>query len=414
MNRRRAPAVIMNMFYTGLGIARNLGENGVPVIGLGAHRSIYGNFSRFCKFLPCPDSRDQQDALLAFLIELGKKQERRPVIFPTRDHDVLFLSRHEAELRDYFIIPLPGREVIDNIINKWKMIEIARLCGVPVPGSYLVESQADLEKLSEINFPCVLKPVCSAAWRAKGAWRAVGGRKAIAISSFAELCAEYERISRVDKRSMVQELVPGGDDQLYILGSYLNAESEPLAHFAARKLIQYPKGFGTGCLIESVRSEEIEELTFKLLKHLGYRGISEVEYKRDPTDGRFKLIEINPRHWDWHRLGTRCGANLSYIAYRDLTGDTIEKRCVASAVGVKWVAERELFLFAAEELISNGLALGQLRGLVKGRKEYGSFSWSDPLPGLVALLQLLFQIFVALARRLLRPIRLLRARRGES
>jgi len=29
-------AVVMNMFYTGLGIARSLGEQGIPVIGLTA------------------------------------------------------------------------------------------------------------------------------------------------------------------------------------------------------------------------------------------------------------------------------------------------------------------------------------------------------------------------------------------
>ncbi len=414
MDRSRAPAIVMNMFYTGLGIARNLGEMGIPVIGLGAHCLASGNFSRFCKFVPCPDSRDRPDELVDFLVRLGRDQKQKPVIFPTRDHDVIFLAQRGGELRDHFIIPMPGWEVIDNIINKWKMLEIASLCRIPVPRSYLIESPSDLERLGAISFPCVLKPVYSASWRAKGAWRAVGGRKAISVSSFDELCAEYQMVSRVERQAIVQELIAGGDDQLYILGSYLNSRSEPLAYFAARKLVQYPEGFGTGCLIESVRLEELEELTFRLLKFLGYHGISEVEYKRDPSDGKFKLIEINPRHWDWHRLGTRCGANLSYVAYRDLTGDPIEKRCVASAIGVKWVAEREFFLFAAEGLISNGLALGRLRGLAKGKKEYGSFSWNDPLPGLVALFQLSCQILAALARRLLRPIHMLRPRRGES
>ena len=33
-------AVVMNLFYTGLGVARSLGEKGVRVIGLTAHRRI--------------------------------------------------------------------------------------------------------------------------------------------------------------------------------------------------------------------------------------------------------------------------------------------------------------------------------------------------------------------------------------
>ena len=53
----RPPAVVMNMFYTGLGIARSLGEHKIPVIGLTSQRGIYGNFTRYAKTVFCPDSR---------------------------------------------------------------------------------------------------------------------------------------------------------------------------------------------------------------------------------------------------------------------------------------------------------------------------------------------------------------------
>jgi D-aspartate ligase len=405
MTKSYIPAVVMNLFYTGLGIARNLGEMGIPVIGLGSQRSTYGNFSRFCKFLLCPDSRDQQEELLAFLLQLRKGQERCPVIFPTRDHDVIFLARYETELRDHFVIPMPGAEVIDSILNKWKMLEIASRCGVPIPRSYLLQSEADCQKLSEIPFPCVLKPVYAASWRAKGAWEAVGGRKAIAVFSLEELRAEYDRIRKIDKRAIVQELIQGGDDRLYILGSYLNADSEPLAYFTAQKLIQSPQDFGTGCLIEGVRLEQIEEPTFRLLQRLGYHGISEVEYKQDPSDGQFKLIEINPRHWDWHRLGTRCGVNLSYVAYRDLTGQPLPKRRVIARTGMKWIAEREFVFFVVKGLLEDGLSLRRVRELAKGSREYGTFAWNDPLPFIISFFQLAPLLLAALARRVRRSLR---------
>jgi predicted ATP-grasp superfamily ATP-dependent carboligase len=46
-----------------------------------------------------------------------------------------------------------------------------------------------------------------------------------------------------------------------------------------------------------------------------------VEFKRDPRDGGFKLMEINPRLWQWHGLATACGVDLPRIAYADLVGD---------------------------------------------------------------------------------------------
>ena len=92
----------MNMYYTGLGIARSLGSQSIPVIGLSAEGGVYGNFTRYARVLRSPDSRACPDALLEYLIRLGQKLGSPSVIFPTRDDDVVFLDRYREELRPYF------------------------------------------------------------------------------------------------------------------------------------------------------------------------------------------------------------------------------------------------------------------------------------------------------------------------
>src|ERR1017187_9589024 len=96
-------AVVMNMFYTGLGIARSLGEHGIPVVGLTSQRGVYGNFTRYARTVLCPDSRNQPEQLLAYLLEMGRQIGHRSVIFPTRDDDVLFLDRFRGELERHFV-----------------------------------------------------------------------------------------------------------------------------------------------------------------------------------------------------------------------------------------------------------------------------------------------------------------------
>jgi D-aspartate ligase len=59
----------------------------------------------------------------------------------------------------------------------------------------------------------------------------------------------------------------------------------------------------------------------RLLRQLGVHGISQVEFKLDPRSGEFKLIEVNPRLWQWHGLAAACGVDLTHIAYLDLTGN---------------------------------------------------------------------------------------------
>ena len=49
---------------------------------------------------------------------------------------------------------------------------------------------------------------------------------------------------------------------------------------------------------------------------LGHTGLSQVEFKRDPRDGVLRLMEINPRLWQWHGLAAACGVDLPRIAYR--------------------------------------------------------------------------------------------------
>jgi carbamoylphosphate synthase large subunit len=80
---------------------------------------------------------------------------------------------------------------------------------------------------------------------------------------------------------------------------------------------------GSARIGEAVWVDEVVEEGLAFLRALGYHGISQVETKRDPRDGRYKLMEINPRLWQWHSLAAACGVDLPYIAYRDLVGEPL-------------------------------------------------------------------------------------------
>ncbi len=60
-----------------------------------------------------------------------------------------------------------------------------------------------------------------------------------------------------------------------------------------------------------------------LLAATGFDGITQIEFKRDPRDGSFRLIEINLRTWQWHSLARRCGVDLVGMCYRHATGEDV-------------------------------------------------------------------------------------------
>ena len=81
---------------------------------------------------------------------------------------------------------------------------------------------------------------------------------------------------------------------------------------------------GSARVGEAIWVDEIVGQGLDLLRALDFHGISQLETKRDPRDGRYKLMEVNPRLWQWHGLAAACGVDLPVIAYRDLTGEKVE------------------------------------------------------------------------------------------
>jgi predicted ATP-grasp superfamily ATP-dependent carboligase len=385
----------MNMFYTGLGVARSLGEADVPVIGLSAHRNTYGNFTRYARIRACPDSRHEPERLLDFMIRLGNSFPEPSILFPTRDDDVLFLDRFRERLSECFILVLSPPEPLRTALDKWETYRFARAAGMAVPGTWQVESPEDLDRAaSEARFPCVLKPVSAHHWRQKSNWQLVGSRKAIPVESPRDLHAEYANVSKAESRALVQELVPGSDDNLWIAACYMNREGVLTAGFTARKLMQVPSGFGTGCLVRTVDRPDLLDRAAALLTAMGFQGLAEVEFKYDAQTFEYKLIEINPRPWDQHRLGNALGIDLIRTAYSDLAGSSLAMPANRRVGPKTWIAEDVFALALLRSLWRrDGQFLSMLR-MASGDRVFPIASLRDPLP-LAALIGL--QIIPTLA-----------------
>jgi D-aspartate ligase len=375
------PVLILNLFHSGLAIARDLAGRNVRVIGLSADHKIYGNFTRFCEVRFVPNSQEEPEQLAKVLLQFAPELTGS-VIFPTRDADVLFLDRYREELSAHYRLALPPHDCLLRVMDKHALTTIAEKSGTPVPRTARISSTRELHRVEmEVGFPCVLKPVYAVNWRTGEGCSKVGGRKAILVENQQQLEHEYGIVSTVDPEVLVQQWIPGSAEQIVICGGYVSRGGDALAYFTARKLVQSPDDFGTGCLVESMEIPEIVPLTQRLWKSLRYEGMAEVEYKQDKNSGKYYLIEINTRHWDWHGLGGASGINLTWTAYCDLTG-RLRDQVQMPIVEAKWIAEDALLIYLLKALCCRQMSLGDLRRKLGGRRIYSVFSWNDPLPSL--------------------------------
>jgi predicted ATP-grasp superfamily ATP-dependent carboligase len=81
---------------------------------------------------------------------------------------------------------------------------------------------------------------------------------------------------------------------------------------------------------------EVARLSAELVGALGYAGICGTEYKPDPRDGRWKLIEINPRPTLWFSLCRAAGCDVVYHEYRRLVGRPLDPQVGRQLDGIRW------------------------------------------------------------------------------
>lgn len=399
----QSPAIVINMFYTGLGIARSLGERGIPVIGL-TSKPIYGNYTRYADVRHCPDSRDHPEELLSFLLRLGKELPSHAVLFPTRDDDILFLDRYRDLLEPYFDPAIPRSEVIAACLDKWETYLWASKAGIDTPRCWVAQNAEELRHVAAaVIYPCVMKPLSSHLWRQHDNWERVGARKAVRIDSSEALLGEYRQISQADPRVLIQEMIEGGDDQLYVAACYLDRTSRMVAAFTARKLLQIPAGFGTGCIVETVDRPELLAPAARLLEGMRFTGIAEIEFKWDAATDRYMLIEINPRPWDQHSLGRVCGVDVIHLAYCEFAG--APRPVVQPAEpGHKWLAEDAFFMAALRALLTRDPQIRALFALVRGKRTYAIWSRRDIKPFVMYTLKLIPDLARTGLRRILAAI----------
>ncbi len=370
------PAVVVGVTdAVGLGLVRDLGLEGIPVIAMGPVRGASALASRYCLPARCAQPRGDSRELLGDLTALASRLGRRAVLFAADDAYVAALSRHKLELQEQFWVPTPDWERLSQLADKERQLELARGAGVTVPTTAVLRSAGDVGPAAQaVPFPAVLKPIRPNVLRGRT------GLKAIRVDRPEELAAAYERTSFCGTL-LLQEVIPGPDDHVLIAGTYHDAQGRPLAIFTGRKLRQHPRGFGDTRAGESRWSQELADVTLRLLAAARYHGISDVEFKRDSRDGRLKLMEVNARHGLWTPLARTAGVNLASIAYHDVIGRPLGAR--RQVDGVRWIDLLHDGPDSLKEMLRREMAPAEWLASLGRVRADGVLSLRDPLPGLL-------------------------------
>ena len=373
-------AVVVGGDYQGLGIVRSLGSRGIPVCVIDDECSISG-FSRFAthnvRVASLRDERDTVDRL----ISIGKRLNLLGwILYPTREELVAAFSRNRAMLGEWFRVPTPEWESVRWAWDKRNTYQLAKELGIPTPVTYYPEDGEQLAELDSRTPPFVIKPAIKEhfiyATKAK-AWRA---------NSHSELKRLFHKASELAGHGeiMVQELIPGGGSQQFSYCAFFR-EGEAIGKMVAQRWRQHPLQFGrASTYVETVDIPILEDLSERFLRGINYYGLAELEYKLDPRDGQYKLLDVNARTWGYHSLGSRAGVDFSHMLYADQVGLPVP-RCKGKP-GIGWMRTTTDLPAAFMAVLAQELNLKNYFRTLKNCNVEAVFSHKDPLPGLAEVL----------------------------
>jgi D-aspartate ligase len=366
--------VVIGGDFQGLGIARSLGRHGVPVFTVDDERSIT-RYSRYCtNAVRVPDLRDETRTIET-LLQIGRDRKLKGwVLYPTRDETVAALSHHREQLSGCFRVPTPEWSCVRWAWDKRNTYKLAQELGISTPQTW---SPRRIEELDEIDadFPVVIKPAIKENFiyttKVK-AWRA-DNRKEL-VSRFQQ-AAGFVPAGEL----MIQDLIPGGSEQQFGYCAFFKA-GRAIGTMVTQYKRQHPPQFGRSCtFVESIELPVIEEISQRFLRAIDYYGLVEVEFKLDPRDGVYKLLDVNVRTWGYHSLGAVAGVDFPYMLFQDQLGKSVTP--ARAPAGRTWI-----------RLVTDlpGGFLGLLRGelnfwhYVRSATHFSTesvFSLQDPWPG---------------------------------
>jgi len=369
-------ALIVGGQHPGLGVARSLGRRRIPVCVVDDEHSISA-YSRYVShFVRVKDLRDERRAVDAVLDVGYKLGLRNWVLFPTRDETVAAFSRCRTELARFFKVTTPEWDSIEWAWNKKKTYDLAGELSIPCPLTFNPKGPSDLDALQSY-LPLAIKPAVKEhffyATKSK-AWRA---------DNMQELHEKYAkaRLYIASEEILLQEIIPGDGTRQFSYCAFFR-DGRALGTLVARRLRQHPPDFGRAATyVESIDLPQIEELAIRFLEAIDYYGIVEVEFKQDPRDGKYKLLDVNARTWGFHSLGFPAGVDFPYLLFSDQLGQV--NAVQRGEPGIAWLRLCADVPASFVELIRGRLDLkAYFASLLKTRIE-SVYCAEDPLPALM-------------------------------
>jgi predicted ATP-grasp superfamily ATP-dependent carboligase len=219
---------------------------------------------------------------------------------------------------------------MERILDKKLLAEAAMEAGIAVLPTWEPRSFSDVvASAPTLIYPILIKPRTQV--------RRQRNDKGIVARSETELIEkfrDYLSAEHLEEQTdfipdvnipLLQHFVEIGPEGVYSVSGFIDETGELFVTRHAAKVFQRSQPAGVGVCFESLPANPgLSSAVYRLCRELNYFGIFEVEFIR--FQGRWAVIDFNPRLFNQAGMDCRRGMPLPLFAYLDAAGETADLR----------------------------------------------------------------------------------------
>ncbi|MFE7172501.1 ATP-grasp domain-containing protein [Streptomyces sp. NPDC057616] len=309
------------LHHGGVGAIRSLGRLGVPMYAITEDRYTPAASSRYLKkaFVWPTTGTEAPEHLVEGLIRIGRRIGRPTVLVPTDEEAAVLIAEHQDALAGRFLFPPVDPGLPRRLASKQGLHELCVEHGIPSPTAAFPQSYDDIVTFAEkARFPVVAKNREAFLRRRQPA---VNGTTRIATrDGLLRLARDWGEHPGV----ILQEYLPREEAEDWIVHAYFDQDSTPLAMFTGVKVRSWPPHAGMTANAYVVDNPELADLAARFIKQIGFTGVIDLDLRFDRRDGRYKLLDFNPRMGAQFRLfENESGVDVVRAMHLNLTGRTV-------------------------------------------------------------------------------------------
>ncbi len=375
---------------TGYNAARALYNTGLVVFGqANSNNSAYSK-SRIWKKVYY--GKFNTESLKSISSEIQKKENSKgikPVLLLSQDMAVEYVARHRDELIRHFTFNLPEYNIITRLLDKTLFHSWAMNNNILVPRSHIVENRVSLGlALKHLNYPVIIKPlVRTEKWDSK-----FSNAKLIYIDHNKDVEKIPGDIFDLSNRFIVQEWIPGGDEDVYFVLAYFD-EQQYCVSLVGKKLLQWPILSGSTAICISIDDKSLTDLGVEILRKAGLIGLGSIEFKKHSVTNRYYVIEPTVGRNDYQSyIAPASNINLSLYYVLNCLGYSYQtSRSKTQAI---WIDEISSFraLFSSD---SDSIFPFRLSSLFRSKVRFATWFLYDP----VTFFRLLYKLIITKVKR---------------